>query len=333
MKVFITGASGYIGTHLTRRLSHEGHFVTILVRNVNAAREFAENNVTIINGDIFDKEKLKSGMDGCDWVFHLAAYAKPTSVDKTLPYRTNVEGTKNVLEAASAAGAKKVVFTSTGGTMGFSIDGRAVDEETNKNPEYHTEYEKTKSQAEKLAISSSTPATKVTIVNPTRVFGPGKLSKSNSITRIMKLYVMGLWRIIPGDGTAIGNYSFIEDVVSGHILAAQYGRGGERYILGGENVSFSRLFEELGRAYGSNRKMIKISAGNLKKVANLTGTVGSVFGKPALISGNWIDKYLQNWILSSCKAENDLSYKITPFREAIDTTVRWIESGGRINGQ
>lgn len=323
MKVFLTGASGFIGTHLTSVLAREGNEVTALVRNPKVAVNFSKE-IKILRGDIFEKDTMKAGMEGCDWVFHLAAYAQPTSADRELPYRTNVEGTRNVIDAAITCGVKKLVFTSTGGTMGFSRNGLPVNEETNRNLDYHTEYERTKSAAEALAISASSSLTEIVIVNPTRVFGPGKLSKSNSVTRIMKLYGSGLWRIIPGDGTAIGNYAFIGDVVKGHILAARYGKGGERYILGGENVSFEKLFEELGRAYGRKRRMIRLSEQALRKTAKLTGIAGSVIGKPALISDTWIEKYLQNWILSSDKAVKDLSYRITPFEEAVDLTVQWI---------
>lgn len=323
MKVFLTGASGFIGTHLANMLACERNEVTVLIRDPRAAVNFTKE-IKILRGDIFEKNKMKSAMEGCDWVFHLAAYAKPTSLDKDLPYRTNVEGTRIVIDAAISSGVKKLVFTSTGGTMGFSRDSLAVNEETNRNPDYHTEYERTKSAAEVFAISASSSRTKIVIVNPTRVFGPGKLSKSNSVTRIIKLYGKGLWRIIPGDGTAIGNYAFIDDVVKGHILAARYGKGGERYILGGENVSFERFFEELGRAYCRRRRMIRLSEPVLRRTARITGVIGSAFGKPALISESWIEKYLQNWILSSDKAVKDILYRITPFEEALDITVRWI---------
>ncbi|MGE5419633.1 MAG: NAD-dependent epimerase/dehydratase family protein [Chloroflexota bacterium] len=324
MKVFLTGASGFTGTHLTNALALGGHQVTIIARNPKAADGFSNKGIKILAGDISEKEKMKAGMDGSDWVFHLAAYAKPTSLDKDLPFMTNVEGTRNVIEAAKASGVRKVVFTSTAGTMGFSRDGMPVGEETNRNIEYNTEYEKTKAEAEKIAMSSSTTLTEIVIVNPTRIFGPGKLGMSNSVTRIIKLYGAGLWRIIPGDGTAIGNYAFIDDVVKGHILAAQHGKGGERYILGGENVSFESLFDELGRAYGRKRRMIRLSESAMKMAARISESAGSVVGKPALISGDWIDKYLQNWIMSSNKAIKDLSYSITPFEEALKITVRWL---------
>jgi farnesol dehydrogenase len=327
MKIFITGATGFIGTHLTEKLLREGHEVTIMIRKISAAEEFRGKNLNILNGDIFSSEKLQDGMKGCDWVFHLAAYAKPYSRDKDLPYKTNVEGTTNVLEAAGMAGVKKIVITSTAGTMGFSHNGTPVNEETNKDPDYHTEYERTKSASEKIAFETAAKGLNVTVVNPSRVFGPGKLTKSNSITRIMKMYGQGLWRIIPGDGNSIGNYAYIDDIVNGHILAALNGKSGERYILGGENVSFNRLFESLGKAYGKSRLMMKIDEANLNRIAAFTGFFLGLAGKPPLITSSWIEKYLKNWSLSSNKAITGLSYNITPFDEAIATTAYWCQSG------
>lgn len=332
MKIFITGASGFIGSLLSKRLIEENHDVAVLVRNMANAEEFIKSGIRVINGDIFDQEKLRRGMEGCDWVFHLAAYARPTSLDNSLFFKTNVQGTENILNAATKENVRRVIVTSTAGTMGYSTDGKPVSEESGVCPEYHTDYEKTKAQSEKIAFNSITDTTDVIVVNPSRVFGPGKISVSNAVTRIIKQYGNGVWRIIPGDGSSIGNYAFIDDVVNGHILAAMHGKSGERYILGGDNISFIRFFEVLGKVYGRKRKLIKLSAETMKSIAKLFGSFSSLSGKPPLISADWIDKYLQNWILSCEKAERDLFYRITPFEEAVEKTVSWLKIN-RKNGQ
>ena len=332
MKAFVTGANGFIGTNLAGKLAQDGHQVTVLVRKMSIASEFAGKGMQVVNGDIFDKEKLRAGIEGCDWVFHLAAYARPTSIDNNTPYRTNVEGTINILDISEECRVKKVVLTSTAGTMGFSKNGLPVSEETNKEPVYQTEYERTKALTERLAVERSA-VMNVTVVNPSRVFGPGKLTTSNSVTRIIKLYGAGLWRIIPGDGTAMGNYSYISDVVNGHILAAMYGKSGERYILGGENLTFTELFDSLGKAWGRERRMFRIGRHGLKRITHLSGIIAGAVGKPALISDKWIDKYLMDSILSSNKARIDLSYNITPFAEALQTTVDWLKSDLKQNGK
>jgi nucleoside-diphosphate-sugar epimerase len=324
MKVFISGATGFIGTPLTEKLYQGGHDITVLVRNQGKAGEFSSKGIRVVHGDIFSSEALENGMGGCDWVFHLAAYAAPTSLDRDLPYKTNVEGTINVLEAALKQKVKRVVITSTAGTVGYSYDGKPVGEETNKYLEYDTDYERTKFRSETIATGYSRDID-VIIVNPSRVFGPGKLSKSNSVTRIMSMYGQGIWRIIPGDGTSAGNYAFIDDVVDGHILAALHGRPGERYILGGENITFNRFFQTLGSAFGKKRKMLKVSSSGLKRLARLISMFNHITGRPPVISGEWIDKYLKNWILSSDKAIKELSYQITPFDQGVDKTVSWLK--------
>jgi farnesol dehydrogenase len=333
MKTFITGASGFIGNNLVRKLTEEGHDISVLIRDPGKAVEFTKQGIKVIQGDIFDNEKLKRGLEGCDWVFHLAAYAKPTSRDSTLPFRTNVTGTSNVLAAAKEAGVKKVVVTSTAGTMGFSMDGNPVDEQTGRISAYHTEYERTKAIMEKIATEKTSESTGIVIVNPTRVFGPGRISISNSVTRIIKLYGMGVWRIIPGDGTSVGNYTFIEDVVNGHLRAAEAGRGGERYILGGENISFNEFFNTIGEVYGKKRRLFALRESRLKQIAGVSAVFSSLFGKPPIISDNWIEKYLRNWILSSNKAITELNYKITPFEEGVEKTVRWLKNGKDHYGQ
>jgi farnesol dehydrogenase len=326
MRIFITGASGFIGSILALKLAEDNHSVTVLLRDPSMAGEFTLKGIKVVQGDIFNTEVLKTAMIGCDWVFHLAAYTRPVSRDPDLPYLTNVTGTLNVLEAAKSQSVEKVIITSTAGTLGYSCNGIPVDEETERDAEYNTEYERTKAASEKAALNYCSGKPDVVIVNPTRVYGPGKLSLSNSVTRIIELYGRGLWRIMPGDGEAIGNYVFIGDVVRGLILAAVNGKGGERYILGGENITYREFFRILGEVYGRERKLLNIRKPALKRIVRFAGIYSKWMDKPAFISNDWIDKYLKNWIVSSTKAETHLNYKITPFREGAGITVSWLKS-------
>lgn len=326
MKIFITGASGFIGNNLAHKLAEENHDITVMIRNASDNEEFKDGRIKVVNGDLFNIARLQAGMDGCDWVFHLAAYAKPSSYEKEMPYRSNVLGTINVLNVAKDRKIKRVIVTSTAGTAGFSTNGLPVDEKSVPDPVRFTEYERTKAIAEKTALESSSGEMDVIIVQPTRVYGPGKLTKSNSVTRIIKDYGRGLWRIIPGDRKAIGNYVFINDVVRGHILAAESGKGGEKYLLGGENLSYLSFFDHLGRAYGRKRKLIMLKESYLKKIVRVSEFTAAIGGKPPFLTESWIDKYLQNQIVSSNKAVNELSYNITPFEQGVDKTVKWLNS-------
>ena len=232
MRIFITGASGFIGSHLALALAMDNHEVRAFLRDTSKAEDLKDKGISVVRGDLSDKEKLKAGMSGCDWVFHLAAYTRPLAEDQNLPYLTNVIGTLNVLEACRDQNIKRVIITSSAGTLGNSKDGRPVTEMTSIEPVYHTEYERTKAVSEMAAMKCNSESMSVIVVNPSRVYGPGNLTLSNSVTRIIKLYGRGLWRIIPGSGDAIGNYVFINDVISGHILAAMNGKGGSGIYWG-----------------------------------------------------------------------------------------------------
>jgi nucleoside-diphosphate-sugar epimerase len=326
MRVFITGGTGFIGSELTEKLISDNHEITLLVRNPSASRFSLNKKVRIIKGDLSDKSALYEGMKDCDWVFHMAAWAKPTFRDPKIVTAINIDGTVNVFDAALERQVKKVVFTSTGGTMSYSHDGNPVDENSNPDPVLHTLYEKTKAEAEKIAMDYSKKGLNVITVNPTRVYGPGKLTESNSMTKIIRLYISGLWRIIPGDGKSVGNYVFIDDVVEGHILAARFGRSGERYILGGENNSFRSLFDTIGDKAGKRRILVNLPAGLMKGIVKGFMFLSDISGSPPAITMDWVDKYLNNWIMSSSKASRELGYKITPLSEGVSRTIQWLKT-------
>ena len=329
MRYFVTGATGFIGSLLVERLTAEENDVIILTRNTSSSVGKFGKKVTTVQGDIFDIEVLKGGMEGVDVVFHLAALVRPTSRDNSLFYKTNVTGTANIVAACEALGVKRLIVTSTAGTIGFSEDGLPLDETAPYRPDYHTEYERTKAITEQMVLNRSDGAPDIMVVNPSRVFGPGNLSVSNSVTKMIKLYCSGIWRIIPGDGNSRGNYTFVDDVVNGHILASRHGRNGERYILGGENISYNTFFEVVASCSGKKRRLFRIKASNLKRIAHILSAAEGLAGRPPLISDNWIDKYLKNWVLSNNKAIKELGYSVTPFEEAVGRTVTWLQNRRR----
>jgi farnesol dehydrogenase len=330
MRIFITGGTGYIGTRLAEKLAVQGNEVVILARDPDKCIKL--DNVTSVVGDILDAAALKKGMTGCELVFHMAAFTKPWSKDRTLPYKTNVTGTKNVIEAAIGTGVRKIVITSTGGTMGWSRHGMAVDESTNQLNEFHTEYERTKAEAENMAIEFSRNGIDISIVNPTRVYGPGLISKTNILTFIIQKYLAGKWRIMPGNGKSIGNYVFVDDVVDGHILAGKSGRSGERYILGGENLSFIEVAEKISEESGIRKKLFPFPFSAMRFISGLSSVYSGIFRVAPFLTREWIEKYSKDWIISSDKAVTELGYKITPFRTGVAETIRWIKTEQSKNG-
>jgi len=325
MKCFITGATGFIGNNLAKKLLADGNKVHILARSQNGGELFEDDNVTVFFGDLQNTEMIIKAMQGCDVVYHLAAYANIWSKDKTLAFKTNVKGTQNILEAAIKNGVKKMVFTSSAATLPPSKEKEEVDESYPLPTTYLTDYETTKREAEQLCTDYCRKGLDVVIVNPPRVFGPGLLSKSNSVTIMIKNYVKGTWRIIPADGSQIGNYVYIDDVIQGHILAMQRGIPGEKYILGGTNISYNEFFNTLAQVSGKKRFMLNFPFSLMMFISKFELFTAENFGKKPLITPPWVTRYLQHRPLSSKKAMNELLYTITPLREAMEKTIEWLK--------
>ncbi|WMJ72704.1 SDR family NAD(P)-dependent oxidoreductase [Cytophagaceae bacterium ABcell3] len=324
MKIFITGATGYIGEILAQKLANEGHTVHALIRSQKKAQKLHHPNICLFKGDLFTKDVIKLAMEGCDAVFHLAACAsvcpEPGSYQKI-----NIVGTKNIIEAAIDAQVKKFVFTSTAGVMGPSPSAsEPVSEDSKRIAPYFNEYESTKAEAETL-VNSYKDKIHVVTVNPPRVYGPGELSESNAVTKLINLYRNGKWRILPGDGKKVGNYVYVGDVVMGHILALKKGKNGERYLLGGENASYKQLFDTIREVTGVNKKLFKVPVSVMMGISGLMVVWAKITKTKPLITPKWVKKYLYHWSVSSNKAERHLGYTITSLKEGVRKTVEGLD--------
>jgi len=325
-KIFVSGATGFIGSHLAFHLADKGHTVHALFRSSKKAEILKQKNIILFKGDVCDKSSLEAAMESCEEAYHLGAFARLWDKDPTLCQRINVEGTVNVLDTAVKCGIKKIVVTSTAGVLGPSTS-KPIDEKCERTTKFFTPYELSKCEMEKKALGYEEKGLLVVLVNPTRVFGPGILSEANSATKIVKAYIQGKWRIIPGRGHSIGNYAFIDDIVRGHVLAMEKGLPGERYILGGTNLSFLDFFSVISTVSGQTYKMIRIPAPIMICTAGLVFFFSRLFGKPPKIAPQWVKRYLQNWAVSSEKAERELGYKVTPIEEGIAKTIQWLREG------
>jgi nucleoside-diphosphate-sugar epimerase len=326
MKYFITGITGFIGSNLARYFLDEGHQVNAIVRDFQDTKGLNHPNLQLFKGDLHDLSAQRSGMSGCNKVFHLAALAKPWSKDPDAFRKINVEGSANIFESAKESGVEKVVFTSSAATMSPSEGRIPSDESTPRKIPFFNEYESTKKEAEAIAIDYTAKGLPVVIVNPSRVYGPGPINESNAITKMIRGYCNGQWRIIPGDGKKIGNYVFIDDVVKGHIMAAEKGRAGERYLLGGENLSFDDLFNTLEKVSGIHRGMFHLPLFVMNTGAKFMEWQNSITGIPPAITSPWVNKFLRDWCISSTKAEQELGYKITSFEDGAGKTIKWLRS-------
>jgi nucleoside-diphosphate-sugar epimerase len=331
MKCMVTGATGFIGHSLVKELLKRKAAVHVLVRSKQKLAPELLHQVTVFEGGLHQPGVVDAAMKDCDYVFHLAGFTSVWSKDKSLASYINTEGTRNILDASIRNHINRVVFTSTAGTLPPSEHDIPVDENSPAPPDYLTDYEHSKRQAELVCAEFTGRGLDVVIVNPTRVYGPGLLNKSNSVTILIKKYLDGTWRFIPGNGSQTGNYVYIDDVVQGHIRALEKGKPGERYILGGDNVSISRLFEIIGETGGKKHTLVPVPGFALTAFANVELFLADHFGKPPLITPAWVKKYNQNRLVTSRKAITELGYHVTPLTEGIKDTIVWLNSNKKTN--
>ena len=323
-KIFITGGTGFIGQKLAKRLAGEGHRVVALIRSKGKAKDLEHDNISFVEGDLFNIGALEVGMHEADEVYHLAAFASVWAKDDTFA-KVNIDGTLNILNAAKKKGVKKVLVTSTAGVIGPAIDG-PVNEDTPRQVDFFTDYESTKYESELKIKEYVSQGQHVVIVNPTRVYGPGPLNVSNSVTKLIKQYTEGKWKFIPGDGMSTGNYVFVDDVINGHILAMEKGRAGERYLLAGEDATYHELFDTIAAIGGKKYKLYKMPLGVLLTFGRLQLFLAETFGRQPLITPGWVRKYLYKWSVSSAKAEKELGYQPTKLKDGVEQTVKWLRN-------
>jgi len=325
MKIFVTGATGFIGSALVRALAESGHTVHALFRSKTKTSAVRHRNVRLFKGNILDSKSIRKAVSGCHRVFHTAAMTKIWSKKPNRYHDINVAGTKNVLEAALHSGVKKVVITSTAGVFGPSING-CVNENTIKKTRCFTEYEKTKAEADSLALSYMKKDLHILMVCPTRVYGPGLIKESNSTTRMIQLYIKGKWRIIPGSGKNIGNYVYIDDVVKGHLLAMEKGHPGEKYILGGENISYSGFFTTLKMVSQKDYTLFKLPLIMMISLSFVMKCLAEGFNVYPLITPEMVKKLTCDWVVSSDKAVRELGYSPLSLEQGIRKTVEWLNT-------
>jgi len=325
-KYLITGSTGFIGKELAKKMVSYGSELHLLVRSKAKASTLEHPLVTIFTGDLNDYPSVERAMTGCTHVFHLAALAKAHALKSESFEEINVRGTENVLKAALSLGIKRVVFTSTAGILRPSEEDELVGENCGEAEGHFTEYARTKALAGQLCREYAGNGLDVVIVLPSRVFGPGELSDSNAITKIIKRYSERKWRWIPGNGKSTGNYVFIDDVVRGHLLAMEFGKKGESYILGGENLTFDELFSCIRQVTGKNYRMIYLPYRLMWAIAALMNISGKITGRQPLITPGWVKRYLLHSQLSVAKAQSELGYSVTSFRDGVKKTVYWLGS-------
>jgi dihydroflavonol-4-reductase len=331
MKCFVTGASGFIGANLMHELIRRGHHVKALVRPGGDLRRCKGLDCEQVRGDISQGDVLEQALRGVDWCFHVAASYHLWLRDYKPMYAANVEGTRNVLEAAAAAGCARIVYTSTVGCVGLPrlTDGKLLptDETAPVSASQLTNhYKRSKWQAEVVARELAAKGMPIVIVNPTAPIGPGDLKP----TATGKIIVDVLNRQMPAYLDTGLNWVHVQDVVAGHIAAAQKGQVGERYILGNAegNWTMKETLAVLEELSGVPAPKMRVPYWTALLAAYCDESWAAISGKPpkAPLAGVRMARY--KMFFNPAKAVRELDLPQTPPRQAFADAIQWFRDNG-----
>ena len=333
MKCFVTGASGFIGANLIHELVARGHEVKALLRSLSDERGLKGAEFERVQGDLSEKASLAKAMRGRDWCFHVAASYHLWLRDYAPMYAANVEGTRHVLEAAVSAGCARIVYTSTVGCIGLPkmSNGELIPTDETapvSEGQMSNDYKLSKWRAEVVARELAAKGAPVVIVNPTAPVGPRDVKP----TPTGQVLVDFLNRKMPAYLDTGLNWVHVRDVAIGHILAAEKGRVGERYILGHAdgNWTMKEAFQVLEKLTGLSAPRFRIPYSVALMAAHLDETISRFTHKPpkAPLAGVRMAKY--KMFFNPAKAIRELSLPQTPASEALREAVEWFRSNGYV---
>jgi dihydroflavonol-4-reductase len=334
MNCFVTGASGFIGANLVRQLAGQGHGVKALVRAGSDLRGLEGVECERVEGDVSQRAPLEKAMRGCDWCFHVAASYHLWLRDYAPMYAANVQGTRNVLEAAMAAGCRRIVYTSTVGCIGLGNQNQAqvvpTDETTPvSEAQMSNHYKRSKWQAEVVARELAAKGCPVVIVNPSAPIGPYDVKP----TPTGKIVLDFLQRKMPAYLDTGLNWVHVRDVAAGHILAAEKGRVGERYILGNAdgNLTMKQALDALEELTGIPAAKVRVPYGLALAAAYFDEAVSAVTKRPpkATLAGVRMAKY--KMFFNPAKAIAELGLPQTPPRQAFADAAEWFRKTWKTN--
>lgn len=320
MKILITGASGYIGSALAHSLADDGHEVHALVRNPGSAKFLNHPGIKVFEGDIMNKDSLMAAMKNCGQVYHTAAKVGAWASDPSVFYDVNVQGTRHVLDAAIACGVTKTVITSSTGVIGPAAE-KPLDEESKRSIDFAIDYDRSKKQGEDLALQYASEGMNLVIVSPSKIYGPGHTSHSLTANAIIGTFLHKKYAFVPAPGNYMVCFAFIDDIVKGHVLAMKMGKAGEKFILGGINISYVDFFSRIRELSKSNGRILHVPKSFIKSWAYLQQFNFKLWKTPVRFPVESVDHLYSNYIFSSNKAIQQLGYQITELDEALTRTI------------
>lgn len=326
MKCFVTGATGFLGSHVARRLLSKGAELRLLLRPTSRTDNIADLAAERVTGDLRDVESLKRGMAGCEFVFHVAADYRLWAVHGQELYQSNVDGTRNILRAARESGIRRVVYTSSVATMGFGNNGHMTDENTPVAlSNMIGDYKRSKFMAEQLVMDAARGGQDVVMVNPTTPIGERDIKP----TPTGRIIVDFLKRKFPAYVDTGLNLVDVVDCAEGHLLAMERATPGERYILGGENLTLKQILDKLAAITGLPSPVIRLPYA----VAYATGVVDTLFtgkmmGREPRVTLDSVRMGRKKMFVTSTKAERELGWNPGPVDGALQRAVEWFRASG-----
>lgn len=327
MTVFLTGASGFLGGHLLRALLATGAEVRCLVRDASPRRNLEGLEVEVVTGDLRDADSVRRAMVGCGAVYHCAADYRLYARDPRELYDSNVEGTRNVLRAAAENGAEKVVYTSSVGALGLHADGTPANERTPVSlADMVGHYKRSKYLAERVADRWVERDLPVVIVNPSTPIGEADLKP----TATGRLILDFLRRRTPAYVETGLNLVDVRDVARGHLLAAERGKVGEKYILGHRNMSLKEIFDTLARLAGLTAPRFRLPHWIPHCFAALdTARARWTGGEPSVaLEAVKLSRY--KMYFDASKAVRELGLPQTPVEEPLLRAIEWFRGNGYV---
>ncbi len=325
MRALVTGATGFVGAAVARALIREGWQVRALARKGSDRRNIQHLGVEVAEGNLADKASLERALAECEALFHVAADYRLGALDPGQLYQTNVEGTRNILDASRHAGVRRIVYTSSVATVGIPADGSPGNEDTPVGvADMIGHYKRSKFLAEQVVRNAALSGAPVVIVNPSTPIGPGDVKPTPTGQMVLDA---AAGRMPAYVDTGL-NIVHVDDVAAGHLLAFHHGRPGERYILGGKDMSLREILIEIAQFVGRKPPRIRLSTGVVLPIAYLAEAIARVTGRPGRITVEGVRMARKRMFFSSDKARRELGYEWRPPTQALQDAITWLREEG-----
>jgi dihydroflavonol-4-reductase len=325
MRALVTGATGFVGSAVARALSQAGWQVRVLARAGSDRRNLQQLTVEIATGDLLDQASIREALGGCDALFHVAAEYRLGAAHATQLYQSNVEGTRNTLDAAASTKVARIVYTSSVATIGLPGDGSSGNEESAVElSDMIGHYKRSKFLAERLVLERARAGAPVVVVNPSTPVGPGDL-KPTPTGRLVLDAANGRMPAYVDTGL---NIVHVDDVAAGHLRAFERGRVGERYILGGVNMTLREILTDISRLAGRKPPALRLPHAVVLPIAFVSEGLARLTGGEARATVEGARMARKRMYFSSDKAVRELGYSWRAPTAAFEDALRWYREQG-----